>query len=140
MQETQAQSLIQEVFICCRATKPLHHNYCAGGYNYWSPGAQEVQLLKPAYRSACALREATAMKPTYLYQSSPWSPKLEKKPTWQWRLLQPNKQINKIIIIQRKVSQEWNLFPLKLILHWELLLFSTFNNPLRIIIPFLLLR
>ena len=44
MQETQVQALVQEDPTCCRATKPVSHNYSActlepTSHNYWSPHA-----------------------------------------------------------------------------------------------------
>ena len=49
VQETQVRSLLQEDSTCCRATKPMHHNYwaCAlepTSHNYW---VHMPQLLKP---------------------------------------------------------------------------------------------
>ena len=49
MQGTQVQSLVREDPTCCRATKPVHHNYwaCAlepASHNYWT---HVLQLLKP---------------------------------------------------------------------------------------------
>ena len=51
MQGTQVRALVLEDPTCCRATKPVHHNYwaCAlepASYNYW---ACVPQLLKPAH-------------------------------------------------------------------------------------------
>ena len=50
MQGTQVRSLVREDPTCCRATKPVHHNYLAcalepTSHNYW---AHAPQLLKPA--------------------------------------------------------------------------------------------
>ena len=50
MQRTQVRSLVREDPICCRATKPAHHNYQTsvlepGNSNYW---AHLPQLLKPS--------------------------------------------------------------------------------------------
>ena len=47
--ETMVQSLVWEDPTCCRATKPMSHNYWAcflkpGDCNYWAP---KPQLLKP---------------------------------------------------------------------------------------------
>ena len=49
MQGTRVQALVREDPTCCRATKPMHHNYwaCAlepASHNYW---AHVPQLLKP---------------------------------------------------------------------------------------------
>ena len=51
MQGTWVRSLVQEDPTCCRATKPMHHNYssCAlepASHNYC---AHEPQLLKPTH-------------------------------------------------------------------------------------------
>ena len=91
MQKTQIRSMVQEDPTCCRAAKPMCHNYWActlapGNCNYW---AQKPQLLKPACPRACALQQ-------------------EKPPHWEAHISQlekslPNNQdpaqpkINKII-------------------------------------------
>ena len=51
MQGTQVRALIQEDPTCCRATKPIRHNYwfCAlepMSHNYW---ALMPQLMKPVH-------------------------------------------------------------------------------------------
>ena len=74
MQETQVWSLIQEDFICIKATKPAHCNYWAyilepGSHNYW---ARELELLKPEFleivlgtkRSRCSEKPTQQPKPS----------------------------------------------------------------------------
>ena len=89
MQVTWVRALVQEDPTCCRATKPVHHNYWAlepTSHNYWSLGTQ----------SPCSTtREATAMRsPCTVTKSSPSSPQLEKARAQQRR---PNTAKNKLI-------------------------------------------
>ena len=54
-QGTWVQSLIQEDYTCCGATKPVHHNHWAStlepsSRNYW---AHVPQLPKPVHTQAC---------------------------------------------------------------------------------------
>ena len=89
MQGTRVRALVQEDPTCCKATKPVHHNYWAcslepASHNYWSPHTE----------SPCsAMREATAVKsPCTSTKSSPCSPQLEKARAQQRR---PNAAKNK---------------------------------------------
>ena len=71
MQKTWVQSLVQEDTICCRATKPMYHNY-------W---AHALQLPKPTCSRARVLqREKPSQWETRAPQleSSPHLPQLEK--------------------------------------------------------------
>ena len=59
MQRTCVGSLLWEDPTCCRASKPVHHNYCASAlelasHNYW---ALMPQMLKPACPRAHAPRQ-----------------------------------------------------------------------------------
>ena len=110
MQGTRVRSLVQEDPTCCRATKPMHHNYwgCAlepASHNCW---AHALQLLKPTPSKAhvpqllsphaatteahvprvCAPQQetTTAMRsPCIATKSSPHSPQLEKARVQQRR-------------------------------------------------------
>ena len=74
MQGTRARSLVQVDPVCCRSSKPVHHNYWSPRplgppcHNHWSPCAQ----------SPCSMtREATAMRSLRTTaKSSPSSPHL----------------------------------------------------------------
>ena len=105
MQGTWVWTLVREDPTCCRAIKPVHHNYWAWAlkpmsHNYWSPWATTTethvpQLLKPMchnYWSLCtqnpcpATREAPAMRsPHTATKSSPRSRQLEKARAQQRR-------------------------------------------------------
>ena len=63
MQETWVRSLVQEDLTCCRATKPVDHNYwaCApgpGSHSHWSAHASSLcsAKKKPPQWEACALQ------------------------------------------------------------------------------------
>ena len=150
MQGAQVWSLGWEDPTCCRATKPVHHNYWActlepARHNYW---ARAPQLLKPTHSRArksqllsphaattearmpraCALqRETTAMRsPRATTKSSPHSPQLEKACTQQWR---PNAAKNNKIKLnlkkKRNVKELFKVIPLPET-HTEVQLMNTF--------------
>ena len=82
MQGIRVRALFWEDPTCCRATKPVRHNYWACAlesvsHNYW---AHVPQLLKPAHLEPCSTaREATAMRsPRTAMKSTPCSALLEK--------------------------------------------------------------
>ena len=89
MQRTQVRSLVWGHPSCCRAAKPM-------GHNYW---AQVPQLLKPACSRAGALKQE---KPpqwegrTLQLESCPHSPDLEKSPCKTTKTQHSQKYINKI--------------------------------------------
>ena len=98
MQGTWVRALVQEDPTCCRATKPVRHNYwpCALeplSHNYWArmPGTRAPQ------------REATAMRsPCTAAKSCPHSPQLEKAHTQQRRPNAAKKKIKNIHTINKK--------------------------------------
>ena len=81
MQETRVWSLVWEDPTCCRATKPVHHNYwaCAlepGSCNYWAPVP-----LKPVRPRAHPLQQEEPLQwevHALQLESSPHSLQLEK--------------------------------------------------------------
>ena len=98
MQGTQVWALVWEDPTCCRATKPVCHNYWACALepvsdDYW---AHVPQLLKPT-RLEPMLRNKRSHrneKPMHTAtKSSPRSPQLEKACVQQWK---PNAAKNKI--------------------------------------------
>ena len=77
MQETQVWSMIQEDPTCCRAAKPVYHNYWACALeprncNHWSPNILELVF--------CNNRSHRNEKPASQLESSPCSQQLEKSP------------------------------------------------------------
>ena len=73
MPETWVQFLIWEDPTCCRATKPMSHNYwtCAlehGNHNRW---AHMPHLLKPAWPRACVQQQE---KPLQCEATREWPP------------------------------------------------------------------
>ena len=51
MQGTRVQALVREDHTCCKATKPMHHNYwaCAlepTSHNYWACVPQLLKLMR----------------------------------------------------------------------------------------------
>ena len=86
MQERlQIPSLIREDPMCCRATKPMHHNFwtCSlepGSHNYW---ACMWQLLKPACSRVCASQQEKPLQweaHAPQLENSCCLPQLEKSP------------------------------------------------------------
>ena len=89
MQGTRTRALVREDPTCCRATKPVCHNYwaCAleiTSHSYWA---------RASYSPCSATREATAIRSLRTTtKSSSCSPHLEKARAQQWR---PNTAKNK---------------------------------------------
>ena len=82
MQGTWVRALVWEGPTCCRATKPVRHNYwaCAlepASHNYW---AHVPQLLKPTRLEPvlCNKRSTAIRSLCTTIKSSPRSPQLEK--------------------------------------------------------------
>ena len=89
MQGTRVRALVQEDPTCCRATKPVRHNYwaCAlkpARHNYWARAPQLLRHthLEPVLRN----KKGTAMRsPRTATKSSPCSLQLEKARAQQRR-------------------------------------------------------
>ena len=82
MQETRIQFLVQEDPTYCKATKPVHHNYCTCALeprsgNSWSPHALEPMLHNK--------RSHWDEKPSTTTREWPLLTMAREKPTQQWR-------------------------------------------------------
>ena len=121
MQGTRVRSLGREDLTCCRATKPVHHNYwaCAlepAHHNYWSLHALEpvshnywagvLQLLKPGHlEPVLRNKRATARRNLCTtMHSSPCLPQLENACTQQRRPNTAKKQ--KKLPLKKKKKKE----------------------------------
>ena len=77
MQGTQIWSLVWEDSTCCRATKPLRHNYIA----HVQQLPNYLHALEPMFYK----RRHCSKKAKHHNESSPFSPQLEKAHTQHWR-------------------------------------------------------
>ena len=103
VQGTWVWSLVQEDPTCCRATKPVYHNYWASGLE-----SESCNLWSPCTWSLCSItRKATAMRsPCTTTNSSPGLPQLEKAHVQPWRPSTAKSKFLKNWIISNQTEYE----------------------------------
>ena len=103
VQGTWVWSLVQEDPTCCKATKPVYHNYWASGLE-----SESCSLWSPCAWSLCSVtRKATAMRsPCTTTNSSPGLSQLEKAHVQPWRPSTAESKFLKNWIISNQTDNE----------------------------------
>ena len=108
MQGTQVQSLVQEDPTCCRATKPMCHNYWACTLEPWNCNcwARVLQPLQPMCLEPmlCNKRNQDSKKPTHHNELQLFTPTRAKSMQHQRPSTAKNKSIKIYIYIKKEIG------------------------------------